>query len=776
VATAKGLAGANLNEIFELIVLKDENLIIETIERVTAIFLRFQALPFPKVCAIEGEWLGGGLEFSFYFDWRVAVSTLLKGKADAKGKANAKGKADDNDKDTNRIGLPEPKVGVIQGFGGTYFVPRLTPRLTDAVDFLTSCKKVTTKRGFELGLIDELVSSSEQLIAMAKQFCWTVSAELEKAIDSKGGDKNNVRSAEELTTLSHILSAHRQRRQRVVKRARGWQTRRDIGQALFPLQGNKLQKVLAPAIMEGSAGGRKWLGRQMQQIARDTSVVTAPLAVIELAMKARDRSLKEGLDWETKLFAREAMGHFAQGILHYFTHKGGAKDAFGHVQVPVIKKLAILGAAGNMGAGIAAVYAASAQIEKLVLIDRDKKVVEMTWSRIEKYLRKRKFDDAAVQAVRAKIVFTADYNDLADSQAIIEAVFETVEVKQEALAKIAAVKAAQAVQEPYYVFSNTSALDLDELATVLGPLAQFFCGVHFFNPAEELDGVEIVRAAQTSDETMAVGVQLVNIIDKSPMPCFNSPGFVVNRVLGPYLAIVSWLLSWGVPPDAIDKAAKHAGIVMGPTTLTDLVGADIALSVANTLEEKLGLPMPPDERNVLHILVHELKQRGKKDKAGIWLYDYHGEKVRDADGKGILNPALLKKCDWLGKNDSFSGQAIEQFLGDAVINATLNVVEEGVVAVEHLQSIDIAVVNCTSICGAYGGPTRQLDAEGVITFYRRERLISRTNEGQPWAKIYQPGKLLTFLNEQRMSFENLRQELAATGESFAAYASRKAVA
>jgi 3-hydroxyacyl-CoA dehydrogenase len=504
-------------------------------------------------------------------------------------------------------------------------------------------------------------------------------------------------------------------------------------------------------------------------------VVTAPLAVIELAMKARDRSLKEGLDWETKLFAREAMGPFAQGILHYFTHKGGAKSAFSNVQAPVIKKLAILGAAGNMGAGIAAVYAASAQIEKLVLLDRDKKVVEEKWSRIEKYLRKRKFDDAAVKAVRAKIVFTADYNDLFDAQAIIEAVFETVEVKQETLAKIAAVKAAQVVQQPYYVFTNTSALDLDELATVLGPLAKSFSGVHFFNPAEEMAGVEIVRAAQTSDETMAVGVQLVSIIDKSPVPCFNSPGFVVNRVLGPYLAIISWLLSWGVPPEAIDKAARQAGIVMGPTSLLDLVGADIALSVAKTLEAKLGLPLPSNDRNVLHILVHELKQRGKKDKAGVWLYADNGEKVRDAKGKGVLNPALLEKCDWLGKNDSFSRQAIQQFLVDAVISEALKVVEEGVVAAEHLQWIDIAVVNGTSICGVYGGPLRQLDAEGVITFFRRARLIARTNEDEPWARIYQPGKLLTFLAKQRMSFESLSQELAATGESFAAYANRKAV-
>lgn len=732
-----GIAGANILEIKELVDAGDPNAIIARTEAAKEILSRLMRLECVTVAAMNGTaWLGGGLELACFCDYRIAATGI-------------------------KVGLPEVFIGIFPGLGGTQTVPRLMPRLTDAIEFVTSGKSISAADALEKGLVDELVDEGD-LLARARAYCLKLrlSRRLGRAFLRVKTKAGRVRR-----TMSELKGL----------RGRG--------------RGKVVAETLMPSLMEHLGGtGRHWLLQSIDQVIRSKTLLSAPHSAAQLVMKSRELPLKEGLALESQFFANEALSPFARGLLSIFASKQGAHDAFIGVTRPPIKNIAVVGAGGPMGAGIAALYAVCPEIENLVMIDIKQEVLDAALARVEKHLGK--LDEDERRKALKKIVLSTAYESLADADVVIEAVPEKVELKKsiykqiaeameknrpwhpvwaEALVRDSGVGKLSYYRKPYFLFSNTSALDLNLLAADLAEQAGRFGGLHFFNPPEAMQVVEVPRADATTDETMAVGVYLASIAGKAPIPCANKPGFVVNRILGAYLVMTAWLLSKGVPPEDIDTAMKHAGVPMGPTVLLDLVGVDIGASVARTLSGAFGARMElpgadsangTNAVNVLEILLG-LKDLGQKTGRGIWVWQ-EGKQARDARGKPLVNPALLEAFPTMGENKTMARETIQYLLLGAVINEALRAVEDGVVAPEHLRWIDVAFSLGTGIDAVYGGPLHHLDAWGVRTFERLSSIIARCGD-ESWRRLFTPCALLTQLAHDGENFESFR--LRNAGES-----------
>lgn len=713
-----GIAGANVLQIADLIAEGNSREIVNATDRIKEIFLKLSRLPIPTVAMMNGaSWFGGGFELAAFCDYRIGTHSL-------------------------KVGLPEVKLGLIPGAGGTQMVPRLMARLTDAVEFITGIS-LSAPEALHKGLIDEIASDEIGMWHAAAQYCF----------------KN--------------ASARRRLRRRLrwgTKMRRAWQTARELTGLFGPRAGKVVMETLAPSLLEKLGGpGRYWLLKSIELMIKSKTITSAPLTAARLVVDSRDLSLDEGLMYESQGFASECLSPVARGAMFLFTNKKGARDAFAGVEIPAIDTLGIIGAAGPMGAGIAALYAAAPEIKKLVLIDIAEEPLKDTLLRIEKHLAD--LPDGRRQAALAKIVTGTVYDLLADCQAIIEAVPEKLALKRSVYKQIAAVMDARPDSgRKCFLFTNTSALDLDQLAMSMeGGLevgafsgdAGHFGGLHFFNPPEAMNVVEVPRAQCTTNETMAVAVYLAAIAGKAPIPCANKPGFVVNRILGPYLVMTAWLLAMGVAPEEIDKAMRHAGAPMGPTVLLDKVGVDIAASVAATLGAAFGtrMSLPEDELNVLKFLLDN-KHLGEKTGAGIYLWQ-DGKPARDSKGRLVINPALQQAFPNLGENKTMARESIQYLLLGAVINEALRAAEDGVVAPQHLKWIDVGFSFGTGVDAVYGGPLHHLDAWGVRTFDSLTRAIAASGQ-ESWRQLFVPCALLEQLSAKGECFESWRTRAGAT--------------
>ena len=280
-----------------------------------------------------------------------------------------------------------------------------------------------------------------------------------------------------------------------------------------------------------------------------------------------------------------------------------------------INQLGVVGA-GTMGAGIAQVCAAAGMTVTLYdtqqdALTRGVKGIESSLSRI---VKKGNLTEAEKQAALERITTTSDPEGLAGAETVVEAVFETLAVKRSVWGTLAEV-----VSDEALLATNTSSLSVTEIATGI-PYPERFCGLHFFNPAPLLPLVEVVRAQQTSESTVKRAQAFVEQIGKTAVICDDKPGFIVNRLLIPYLNDAVFALQEGVgAPEAIDTAMKlGANMPIGPLALIDLVGLDIALAAAESLYSEFQ-----DPKFRVPTLLRQLVRAGKLGrKSGEGFYRY----------------------------------------------------------------------------------------------------------------------------------------------------------
>jgi 3-hydroxyacyl-CoA dehydrogenase/enoyl-CoA hydratase/3-hydroxybutyryl-CoA epimerase len=394
----------------------------------------------------------------------------------------------------------------------------------------------------------------------------------------------------------------------------------------------------------------------------------APYAMIDLWAK-HGASSQTGYDAEAESFGRVMCTDTSRNLIRVFFLQGKLKKQ-GNKTDKTVKNVHVVGA-GVMGGDIAAWCALRGL--NVTLQDREQKYVDPAMARAQKLFDKRVRDEAKRAATAKRLRADVGGDGVADADLIIEAIYENREAKQELY------KALQQKMKPGALLAtNTSSIPLEELRTVLDE-PQRFIGLHFFNPVAMLPLVEVIRCEDTDQTAMDIGLAFTKGIGKFPLECSSSPGFVVNRVLAPYMGEAMALAHEGVPLAEIDKAAVRFGMPMGPIELVDSVGLDIAQHVAGILTTASGREVP---ENALDKMVDD-GLLGRKTGQGYYRWE-NGKAVKPAAEGGSVP------------------DDIEDRLILAMVNEAVACLSEGVVADGDL--LDAGVIFGTGFAPFRGGP------------------------------------------------------------------------
>jgi len=368
----------------------------------------------------------------------------------------------------------------------------------------------------------------------------------------------------------------------------------------------------------------------------------------------------------------------------------------------VIKQVGILGA-GFMGAGIAYVTASAGM--EVVLIDQDQQAADKGKELCDKLISgqvlKGRAKNADKEALLSRIKPSADYQDLAGSDLVIEAVFEDRAVKA------AATQRARAVLKPGTIFaSNTSTLPITSLAQAYAE-PENFIGIHFFSPVEKMLLVEVILGEKTGDRALAVALDYVRAIKKTPIVVHDARGFYANRCVGNYIHEGHIMLLEGVPPAMIENVAKIAGMPVGPLALNDEVALDLALKIVEATKRDLGpAAVDPAQENLLKAMVIDHGRCGRKNGKGFYDYPAQGAKTL-WPGLAAFQPSKLDP-------DTIDIAELKQrFLFTQAAEAA-RVVEEGVVT--DPREADVGSIIGFGFAPFTGGTLSYIDGMGAANF------------------------------------------------------------
>ncbi|MFO0983890.1 MAG: 3-hydroxyacyl-CoA dehydrogenase NAD-binding domain-containing protein [Planctomycetota bacterium] len=545
------------------------------------VFQKLERLPYPTIALIHGACLGGGLEFALACRHRFASN-------DARTK----------------LGLPEVKLGIIPGFGGTQRLPRLIG-LLGALDLILTGKMLDARSAFKRGLIDELMPR-EVLLARARTF-------LAEAQD-------RVPSRRKRALKDRVLASFAPARRAVLKQARARVQRETHGHYPAPLRAiESIERAFQADPAAGYRGEASAVGELI------VSPVSRNLVRLFLITEEQKR-----------LLAQRAAG------------------------AAPTNRAAVIGA-GVMGAGIAGALAGRGLSVRIR--DVNAEALRKGMAAIAGDLaRRRSLTSADRERILDRIAVTIESFGFAHAELAIEAAAEKLEVKRAIFAELE-----QHVADSAILASNTSSLSLEAMAASLRVRGRFI-GIHFFNPVARMPLVEIVTTKETAEETVQRAIKLVLALDKLPVITTDSPGFLVNRILAPYLAEAMRLAVMGTPPRLIDRALTSYGFPMGPFRLLDEVGLDIAHHVSEVMVRAFG------DRMGGTTVVAEMVRRGALGKkVGRGFYQRDGSLSKDAgevlrsqigaqQGAVPYTDAIIERCVLPMMNEAL--RCLEEGLAD----------------------------------------------------------------------------------------------------------------
>ena len=572
-----------------------------------------------------------------------------------------------------KIGLPEIKLGLLPGWGGCVRLPRLIG-VAKALDLILAGKILNADKALKLGLIDEIVDSGD-LLAPAMRL----------AREGKTRNKEKTDFKETAQTLALETNS--------------------IGL-------NVLRNIAYKGMMAQTKGK-----------------YPAPKEALDVIIRSKTLTEQKAFELESQAFARLAMGPVSKNLVGIFFAQQDSKKL--PVELNPNKKIitvAVLGA-GVMGAGIA--QAAAKAGYKVIVKDVKPEFVEKGKQTITKLfhelVEKRRMKQAEMDQMLAQITFTTEYAPLAECDLVVEAVIEDLDAKRSVLVELEKV-----IKKEFVFGSNTSSLSIDQMASAARHPASVV-GIHFFNPVHKMPLVEIVKGEKTSAETVALAMSFAMALDKTTVVTADSAGFVVNRILAPYMREAAVLAGEGIPIEDIDKAMKSFGMPMGPMALLDEVGLDIAGKVIHVMHAALGerLSEPP-----LMKAIQDLKLLGKKGGKGIYLYD---EKGKPAGVNPSVQEAIKAPPRTVQK-----GQ-IQDRLVLLMLNEAVRLLEENVVT--DPAQLDLALIFGTGFPPFEGGILRYADRQGVRTLFDKMALLAKV-EGER----YIPCELLRMKAAKRESF------------------------
>lgn len=578
-------------DIKEFTTLDDMNQAQEFLNRGHTLMDKLDAFPCTTVSMVHGICLGGGTELSLACDYIIAT-----------------------DEKSTRIGLPEIKLGIFPGYGGTVrSIKRCGPMA--AMGIMLTGRTLTARAAKKIGLIDEMVPL-RQLEHAAVSFI-----------------KNKPRH-KKLGLIARLAST----------------------------------ALLRPIVA----------GQMRKQVAKKAKKehYPAPYALIDLwQQNVSDprRMLKE----EAKTVARLATSDTARNLVRVFFLQEQLKAQGKQVEFKP-KHVHVIGG-GIMGGDIASWC--SIRGYSVTVQDQDPERLAQTLKRARVSFKKKfKRDRRSIRDAIDRLIPDHKGDGIASADIIIEAIFEDCEVKRSLYMNIEPRMKPDAI-----LATNTSSIKLEDLSSSLQKPGRLV-GLHFFNPVAMMPLIEVIRGNETDDDVMQQALAFARNIGKLPLPTKSSPGFLVNRILMPYILEAVVMVAEGIPAEVIDKAATDYGMPMGPIELADTVGLDICRSVAEILSVALGMQLPENLDKMVGA-----GQLGKKSGTGFYQYK-NGKAIKDKNARhgnivDVQNRLIMR-----------------------LLNESMACLREGIV--ESKDFIDAGVIFGTGFAPFRGGPINYINEKG----------------------------------------------------------------
>jgi 3-hydroxyacyl-CoA dehydrogenase / enoyl-CoA hydratase / 3-hydroxybutyryl-CoA epimerase len=624
--------------------------------RLSQVYRKLETCGKPFAIAINGTCLGGAFELALACHYRVIA-----------------------DDDKARVGLPEIKVGLFPGAGGTQRVARLM-QTGDALQMLFKGEQIRPKAAKTMNLVNEVAPAAE-----------------------------------------------------IVARAKAWILAGGKGVAPWDEQGFRLPsgKVFsAQGMMVWPAANAIYRRETHDNYPAAKAILHSVYEGLQLPF---DLALRVEARWFAKILRSPEAATMIRTLFISMgeLNKGARRPA--QIPATAIKQVGILGA-GFMGAGIAYVTASAGM--DVVLIDQDQAAAEKGKAICDKLISgqvlKGRAKTADKEALLSRIKPTTDYQDLAGSDLVIEAVFEDRAVKA------AATQKARAVLAPGTTFaSNTSTLPITSLAQAYAE-PENFIGIHFFSPVEKMLLVEVILGEKTGDRALAIALDYVRAIKKTPIVVHDSRGFYANRCVGNYIHEGHIMLLEGVPPAMIENVAKMTGMPVGPLALNDEVALDLALKIVEATSRDLGpSAVDPAQENLLKGMVIDHGRLGRKNGKGF--YDY------PAQGAKTLWPGLAAFQPTKRDPDTIDvGELKQRFLVTQAVEAA-RAIQDGVVT--DPREADVGSIIGFGFAPFTGGTLSYIDGMGAASFVALCEKLRRK-----YGKRFAPPKIVVDMASAQESF------------------------
>ncbi len=542
-----------------------------------------------------------------------------------------------SDDGSTSLGLPEVKLGIIPGMGGCVRLPKLVG-LQQSLNMILAGSTVNGYKALKIGLADELVPHELFL----EKVCVFV---------------------------------------------------RSCG-----LRKRKAQKSVGSLLLERNPLGRALLFKMAEKnvLSKTKGQYPAPLAALQVIKKSVSVSQKEALKFEAQKFGEMSVTPISKNLINIFflneeikKDKGVARD----IKPRDIKSIGVVGA-GAMGGGIAQLAAYKDIHVRLKDINDGALNLGLNQARkiFNEALSKRKISQADFDQRWTLISPTLAYTGFKSLDVVIEAVVEDLNVKKKVFSQIEEVTSPESI-----LASNTSSISIDEIGADLKHPERMI-GMHFFNPVHQMPLVEVIPGSRTAEEAIVTIVALSKKLSKLPLVVKNRPGFLVNRVLMPYLNEAGFLAEEGASIELIDRVALQFGMPMGPFVLLDEVGIDIVAKAAKVVEKAFA---PRAKLSPLIQGTYDLGRYGKKTKKGF--YDYNAKMRRAGVSEQVL--ALVKSKKELSKEE------IERRLFYPMVNEACLCLEEEIV--KSPSYLDIGMIFGIGFAPFNGGVLKYADSEGL---------------------------------------------------------------
>ncbi len=584
------------------------------------------------------------------------------------------------------LGLPEVNLGIIPGFGGTQRLPKLVG-LQESAKMILSGKPVDTKKAYKIGLVDDLFR--------------------EEFLEEK---------------LGHFLTE-------IIKEG-------ESNHYLKKRKEAKKKRFLFETLLFGKFIILHLAHKNLWQ--KTKGHYPAPFYAMEVLRRTYGMTYAmRGYKIELDAFCELCVGETSKNMIElFFTNEALKKDngVEGEIEVKYIRNAAVIGA-GIMGGGIAWLFANNNINVRIK--DISQKAIAIGYGQIIKVFNQlkkiRKLTQAQIDLKTMKVTASLDYSGFKNSEFVVEAIVENMAVKKNILMELE-----DKVNDDTIIASNTSSLSISEMASVLKK-PERFGGMHFFNPVNKMPLVEVIYGEKTSDETIASIVQLAKRMKKTPIVVKDVAGFLVNRTLLPYMNEASYLLQEGADVVRVDHLIEKFGMPMGPFTLADVVGIDVGVKVAYSLQEAYG-----DRMKVSSILSEMHKNHetllGKKSGKGFYIHGMSNQFNKEIDEileeireKHEIHPIYIK-----------DEEIIDRCIL-TMVNEAAKCLEEGVV--KNARYLDMAMIMGTGFPAFRGGVLRYAQNRGIVEVVERLKFFN-----EKYGKRFEVSKLLIEMAKEGKQF------------------------